>query len=217
MLLGEVVIPVLFLSKAPAIALHWEALLKYPLALLYPGVLLTSPLGEEPGWRGYALPKLQRMIGPFWATMLLGAVWAMWHLPLFLVKGWTSASVPVFLMILVGWSIIITCVFNWAGGSVIVAVLAHSAGNAGGRFMGDLLTGVPTRDGVSGELVIALSLLALAALLTVFTRGRLGEPAPENHVDGTQQNFAQDAEQTRCSEPGDDALVSNRGSAAPGR
>jgi hypothetical protein len=128
------------------------------------------------------------MIGPFQATMLLGAVWAMWHLPLFLVKGWTSASVPVFLMILVGWSVLISCVFNWTGGSVIVAVLAHSACNVGGGFMDDLLTGVPTRDGVSGELVIALSLLALATLLTIFTRGRLGKSAPENRVDGTQQD-----------------------------
>jgi len=56
--------------------------------MVNPGILLASPLGEEPGWRGYAPPKLQCMVGPFRATILLGLVWALWHLPLFLVKGW---------------------------------------------------------------------------------------------------------------------------------
>ena len=217
LLVGQVVIPALLLANTSVADLHWRRLLDFPLAVVNPGILLTRPLGEGPGWRGYALPKLQGMVGPFRAARVLGLVWAMWHLPLFLVKGWTSVSIPVFLMILVGWSIIITCVFNWSGGSVVVAILAHSAGNAGGRFMGDLLAGVPIRDGVSGELVIALSLFSLAALLTVSTRGRLGKTAPENKVDGTQEDSAQEAEPTRCSEPGDDAPVDNQGSAAPGR
>ena len=217
LLLGQVVIPVLFLSKASAADLHWEALLKYPLWLLYPGVLLTSPLGEEPGWRGYALPKLQRMIGPFWATMLLGVLWAVWHLPVFLVKGWTSASVPAFVLIVIGYSTIITFVFNGSGSSVIAAVIAHSAANACSRFVGELLAGVPTRQGVSVVLVMALSLLGVSALLVVFTRGRLGKSAPENEVDGTREDSAQDAEQAGCSEPGDDASVSIREPVAPGR
>jgi membrane protease YdiL (CAAX protease family) len=174
-LVGGVVIPALFLTTTSASDLHWKGLLKYPLWVVHLNILLASPLAEELGWRGYALPKLQCMVGPFRATMVLGLVWALWHLPLFLVKGWTSASVPVFAMIVIGWSTIITFVFNWSGGSVIVAVIAHSAANACSPFLRDMLAGVPTREGVSWELVIALSLLALAAWLTAFTRGRLGQ------------------------------------------
>ena len=217
LLLGEVVIPVLFFSQVSAVDLHWEALLKYPLLLLNPGILLTSPLGEEPGWRGYALPKLQSMIGPFWATMLLGVLWAAWHLPLFFVKGWTSASIPVFALFVVGYSTIITVAFNASGSSVGVAVIAHSAANACSGLVGDLMDEVPTRQGMPVVLVMALSLLGVSALLVVFTRGRLGKSPTENMVHGTPEDSAQNAEQIRCSKPGDNALVENRGSTAPGR
>lgn len=215
LLLGQVVIPVLFLSQAPAVELHWGALLKYPLWLLYPGTLLTSPLGEEPGWRGYALPKLQGMMGPFWATMILGVLWAGWHLPLFLIKGWTSASIPVFALFMIAYSTIITFVVNASGNSVLVAVIAHSAANTCSSFVGELLAGVPTRQEAPVVLVMALSLLGVGALLVVFTHGRLGKLTAANEGDDTPEGSAQDAEQSTCSEPGDDAVIDNRGSGAP--
>ena len=165
LLVGQVVIPALVLTKTSVADLHWKALLNYPFAVVYWGTLLTSPLGEEPGWRGYALPKLQCMMGPFRATMVLGLLWALWHLPLFLIKGWTNTPVPVFVMIGIARATIITCAFNWSGGSVIVAIIAHSAVNARGHVLVNLLAGAPTREGVSVVHVMALSLLTLAVLL----------------------------------------------------
>jgi membrane protease YdiL (CAAX protease family) len=199
LLLGEIIIPTLVLAKAPPARLHWKALLPYPYGVFYWSILLTSPLGEEPGWRGYALPRLQSMLGPFRATLLLGVLWAFWHLPLFLVKGWTGCGFMVYVMVVIGWSLIITFAFNLSGGSVIVAVIAHSALNACNHFDDALLGGVPTRTGISENLVVAVSLLVLGGLLVVLTRGRLGRPRlaaaaeeirnPEVLVDGHQNKF----------------------------
>src|SRR4051794_8829635 len=51
---------------------------------------LGGPLGEEPGWRGFALPRLQRLHGPLVGSLILGPLWALWHLPLFFVVSWET-------------------------------------------------------------------------------------------------------------------------------
>ncbi len=178
-LVGEVIIPVLFISSSPATRLHWNFLFDYPRWVFYWGVLLASPLGEEPGWRGYALPRLQTMFGPFRATLLLGLLWAFWHTPLFFVKGWTDFPFGVFVMAVVGWSLIITFVFNLSGGNVVVAVVAHSAANACPHFLENLLKGVPERTEMT-TIVIAISLLLQGGILVALTRARLGIQRPTN-------------------------------------
>src|SRR5919199_990316 len=50
--------------------------------------ILGGPLFEEPGWRGFALPRLQPLHGPLVGTLILGLLWALWHLPEFLVPSW---------------------------------------------------------------------------------------------------------------------------------
>jgi hypothetical protein len=103
-------------------------------------------------------------------------LWAFWHLPLFLVKGWTSFPFFVYVMMVVGWSFIITLAVNLSRGSVVVAVVAHSAVNACNHFDDQLLGGVTTHTGISEELVAAVSLLVLGGLLAALTRGQLGSP-----------------------------------------
>lgn len=89
--------------------------------------LFLGPI-EEFGWRGLALPLLQRRFAPFWAGLLLGLIWALWHLPA-LVMGsgmpQSSWSIAPFLLGIVAISVILTPFFNAAQGSLLVAVLYH--------------------------------------------------------------------------------------------
>ena len=94
-----------------------------------PALLLALFLGpiEEFGWRGLALPLMQRKLSPFWAGLFLGGIWALWHIPSFLIGGmpqaaWTAG--PYFLAI-IAISVIMTPFFNAAKGSLLISVLFH--------------------------------------------------------------------------------------------
>lgn len=88
--------------------------------------LLLGPI-EELGWRGLALPLLQRKVAPFWASLILGVVWATWHIPAFLIGGAPQGSwsfVPFFVGV-VALSVIVTPLFNTARGSLLIVALFH--------------------------------------------------------------------------------------------
>src|SRR5262249_8042594 len=82
---------------------------------------------EELGWRGVALPLLQRRFVPLWASLILGAIWGVWHLPAFLIPGTLQSewSFGPFVIGVVALSVIVTPMFNAARGSILVAVLYH--------------------------------------------------------------------------------------------
>jgi uncharacterized protein len=88
--------------------------------------LLIGPV-EELGWRGLALPLLQRALTPFWAGLLLGVIWAVWHLPAFLMSGTPQSawSFTPFFAGVIALSVIMTPMFNAARGSLLVAALFH--------------------------------------------------------------------------------------------
>ncbi len=82
---------------------------------------------EEFGWRGLALPLLQRKFAPIWAGLILGAIWGCWHLPAFLLSG-TPQSAWSFTPFFVGsiaLSVIVTALFNASGGSILLPMLFH--------------------------------------------------------------------------------------------
>ncbi len=88
--------------------------------------LLLGPI-EEFGWRGLALPLLQRRFAPFWAGLILGLIWAVWHIPSFLIGG-TPQSAWAFGPYFIGMvaiCIILTGLFNAAKGSLLIAYLFH--------------------------------------------------------------------------------------------
>lgn len=94
-----------------------------------PALALALFLGpiEEFGWRGLALPLLQRRFAPFWAGLILGGIWALWHVPSFLMSGLPQSAwspVPYFLGI-IAISVILTPLFNASRGSLLVAYLYH--------------------------------------------------------------------------------------------
>lgn len=94
--------------------------------------LFPGAVGEELGWRGYALPRLQERYDALVASLILGVVWAVWHLPTFFVEFTGQASLPMgwLLFEIIGASILYTWIVNNAGGSVLLAILFHAANNS---------------------------------------------------------------------------------------
>jgi uncharacterized protein len=138
-------------------------------------VILGGPLFEEPGWRGFALPRLQPLHGPLVGTLILGLLWALWHLPEFLVPSWAEQSggssflaIVKFVVIAIAFAIVTTWVFNNTKGSVFMAILVHASIDTFSIPVGGLAS--PSAVGNS----ILLSFGVLALVLIVLTRGRLG-------------------------------------------
>ncbi|MBI5963111.1 MAG: CPBP family intramembrane metalloprotease [Chloroflexi bacterium] len=88
-------------------------------------------LGEEIGWRGFALPKLLEGRSSLVSSLILGALWAVWHFPYALTKGTFLSEVPLhwFFINLLAMSIIYTWIFNNTNGSLLPVLLFHAAGN----------------------------------------------------------------------------------------
>ena len=91
-----------------------------------------GPFGEEFGWRGYALPALQQRYGWRAASLLLGVVWAAWHLPLFYIANAVQSHLPMGLYALsvVASSVLFAWMFNRSQGSVVPVLILHTAVNA---------------------------------------------------------------------------------------
>ena len=87
--------------------------------------------GEELGWRGYALPRLIDRFGPAAATILLAAMWALWHAPMFFVANslQASASPPVFAASILCWSAIHTLIYRQARPSALPNMAFHACAN----------------------------------------------------------------------------------------
>jgi hypothetical protein len=100
-----------------------------PWTQVLPALALALFLGpiEEFGWRGLALPLLQRRYAPFWAGLILGVIWALWHIPSFLMSGTPQSawSFGPYFAGVVALSIILTPLFNVSRGSLLIAVLFH--------------------------------------------------------------------------------------------
>ena len=82
---------------------------------------------EEFGWRGLALPLLQRRFAPIWAGLILGVIWGFWHLPAFLLSGTPQSawSFTPFFVGSVALSVIVTQLFNKSRGSILLPALFH--------------------------------------------------------------------------------------------
>jgi membrane protease YdiL (CAAX protease family) len=131
-----------------------------PWTAVLPALLTTLLIGpiEEFGWRGVALPLMQRRLAPFWAALWLGIVWAVWHVPAFFLSGTPQSnwSLPGFFVGCVALSLILTPMFNAAKGSLLVAALFHFQVN-----------GPAWPDSQPWDSVI---FAALAAVIVVFNR-----------------------------------------------
>ena len=95
-------------------------------------MLIFVTLGEEVGWRGYALPALQARYSALLASLILGVLWALWHLPVFFNPDTSYINLPFFLFLpfIVLVAVIMTWVFNSTGGSVLMAMFFHAVINS---------------------------------------------------------------------------------------
>jgi uncharacterized protein len=144
-------------------------------------VAIGGPLFEEPGWTGFAQPRIQRLHGPLVGGLILGSLWALWHLPGFLIPSQNLADIPprgtvldfvVFSLALIGLRFVIMWVVNNTRGSVLMAILTHASWNT---FYSAALIGLfPARSVLGSYVNLTIASCALALVLIALTRGRLG-------------------------------------------
>jgi uncharacterized protein len=140
----------------PALALTpWYLVIPVVISQIY---LDPGPLGEELGWRGYALPRLLEGRSALSASLLLGLTWFIWHLPAFLIGGspQLGLSLPAFLLSALALSILATWLYHNTQGSVLPSVLLHLTANFALNLLG-------------APLVLFSSLLGITALIVVVT------------------------------------------------
>jgi membrane protease YdiL (CAAX protease family) len=151
-----------FVAKAPP----WSGLLdKFIIMFLFVG------LGEEPSWRGFLLPLLQRVQTPLAATLFVAVVWAIWHLPL-MGTEFPWPLVPMFLVSLLGAAFVQSWLYNASGGSSLLPMTMHAVLNTAGS--GYVFTLIAPGDLQRFWWIYAPVWLAAGLVLVIATRGRLG-------------------------------------------
>jgi len=137
--------------------------------------------GEEPGWRGFALTRLQEHYHPVLSTVIVGFMHGLWHLPVF---TFGSGPIPLgpfdfqaFALNItysIATAMVFTWVFNHAKGSILIAVLIHASLNATQGWMSALIPDFPMQ--AAGKM-IQVSYFVVAVALIFMTNGRLGYAA----------------------------------------
>jgi uncharacterized protein len=128
---------ILFAFSALALRIvtgHWPGfghIWHDPALILSWGAGIAYGVGEEPGWRGFALPRLQKRHNALSASLLLAAIWTGWHVAYFVYRYDLGISQVVgFAIGIAAGAVVLTCLYNGAGGSVLLAIVYHSALNA---------------------------------------------------------------------------------------
>jgi uncharacterized protein len=143
----------------------------YALVMVFGG-----PLFEEIGWRGFALPRMEPLQGPLLASVILGLLWALWHLPEFLVPSWAATSgggsilgIILFAITAIMFSTVTTWVFNNTKASVLLATLVHTSIDAFTYPLGAMFSA----RALASALPMLIGFGVVVVVLIVLTRGRL--------------------------------------------
>ena len=144
--------------------------LEQPLAILPFALIIFffGPLPEEIGWRGYALDRLQARRGALAASLILGAAWAIWHLPQFFILGtyqyglgFGSTSFWLFVGGIMASSVLFTWIYNNTARSTLSAILFHFMQN----FTGELFELSPRAEGYA----FVLTVVVVALIVVVWS------------------------------------------------
>lgn len=143
----------------------------YQLPTVFLGALFTGAMGEELGWRGTALPLLQRRWNPLQSSLILGILWGLYHLPSFLLSGLPLVDAPIipFMLAAIAITVLVTWTFNQTSGSLLLVFLYHFSFN----FIGNA-TGIFSNEGLMVRLSIIL--LIMSAIVVALNRFRFTLP-----------------------------------------
>jgi membrane protease YdiL (CAAX protease family) len=171
----------------------WSFIPSYLRTFTFSVFLAGGPLLEEGGWRGFALPRLQRLRRPLVGTLILGALWGSWHGPFyfgplsltgpdatFLITGITFVE---YLISVIGFSVVITWVFNNTGGSVLMAILLHAALDAAWAFEALFPSTKTDLSPISLTLGMAIVFSIAALVIIIATRGQLSYERYQREVE----------------------------------
>jgi uncharacterized protein len=138
--------------------------------------VIKGPI-EEFGWRGFALPLMQRYIAPLWAGIILGFIWGIWHIPAFLISGTQQSawSFTPFFLGTIAISVLLTALFNASKGSILLAAILHF------QFMNPIWPDAQPYD--TYLLVVITAVVVWLNRKTMFTRsGSVTDVVPESDV-----------------------------------
>jgi membrane protease YdiL (CAAX protease family) len=127
--------------------------------------ILTFGIGEETGWRGFALPRLQKGRSALSATIILWVFWAFWHLPLFF-YSYEVSILPGFLIGLLAGAITLTWLYNSTSGSILMVALWHGTFNFATAC-------VSCKTGFSAPVISTLVMVWAVVVVLVFKPARL--------------------------------------------
>ncbi|HEY5135481.1 MAG TPA: CPBP family intramembrane glutamic endopeptidase [Candidatus Nanopelagicales bacterium] len=129
-------------------------------------VLLVAGFGEETGWRGFAVPQLERTLSPLATALVVAPLWALWHLPHFVIVANLRTFTP---LLVVGWffgltcgSIVLTWLYDGSGGSILLVAVWHALYN--------LVAGSAAAHGTLGVLVTILVMFQAVACVVRYRR-----------------------------------------------
>ena len=130
-------------------------------------IFFTISIGEEPGFRGFALPRLLIGRSALTASLILGVLRAIWHLPLFLFAG----DSPLVILMVIAGDVIFTWLFNNTAGSVLLAMIFHTSVDLNSEIFNPMLTSSSAQMQLIWQIAIYIG---LAVLLVVLTGKELG-------------------------------------------
>jgi uncharacterized protein len=125
------------LTKLMGLTVEFAEIPSHPLLFMIAlSVMILSNTGEEIGWRGFALPHLQKRYDALFATLIVGLLWSLWHLPLVFMTSNAMAQSPLLWFIsIVASAFIYTWLYNSTQGSILLVALLHVSENLFGAFI----------------------------------------------------------------------------------
>ena len=141
-------------------------------------LLIGGPLGEEFGWRGLALPALEKRFTPPWDSLILGLIWSVWHLPLFFISTSAQHSLPFWLyaLLTIPLTILITWLYHGSGDSLLLVMLFHAAVNT---WSGPLRISPEAAGSIRPFALVVIFTGVVALLVVVSRRGIRFQKTPD--------------------------------------